>query len=349
MIINRSTSLPGERDVLYAALADFSHHGAREKYASWLEENGDPARAATVRATILAYNELDKAHLTNLAGSETWQRVIAVPLLECLIEEVDHSNPEPWIRLRDNLFKLIRPSLALRYEPAESSPPIGSSYLWGHPDIPVGLEWPRISECSNWSDAKDELPQENHCAFLGQFNFAELAETLVGPELPSTGGFMVFSITDVVSLGIHETVVRRWDRETDLERREPPVDLLEDTIGDSCNSPKPPHTIILDEFISIPDASSKTFGELIPGCQWQEPHNDLFWGLKETCDTETLGLAGYLQSTSGDDPSPDKEHLRLAAVRVTPEAGIVHFGIPVEDLADGKLDRVQYVWSDWDS
>lgn len=247
------------------------------------------------------------------------------------------------------MFPWIRPSVTLGYEPCDSTPELGTSYLWGLPDLPEDQDWPRIAECSNWFSAKDQLPENQHCAFLGQFRFADLSATLLGRDLPSFGGFTIFSITETNSLGIHETIVRPWSPEKNLVRLDPPEDLLSDSLGDSCNRPNQAHTIILREAISIPDATSPPFGDLIPECKWSEQFGDLYSSLMVACKQETLGLGGYLWGTSGDDPSPDANHVRFAVLRVTPDAGIVHFAIPKEDINNGCLKRVQYVWSDWDS
>lgn len=88
---------------------------------------------------------------------------------------------------------------------------------------------------------------------------------------------------------------------------------------------------------------------MIPDCKWDEQYGDLYTSMMAACNEEALGLGGYLRGTCGDDPSPDTNHLRFVALRVEPEAGIVHFAIPNEDLGKGRLGRVQYVWSDWDS
>ncbi|QEG24826.1 hypothetical protein MFFC18_47490 [Mariniblastus fucicola] len=266
-----------------------------------------------------------------------------------LIDEGQQFTERELIDLRNLVFPRIRPCLTLSYEPAKSTPDVGASYLWGHPDLLENQEWPKIAECSDWFSAKDQLPQDQHCAFLGQFRFSDLSETLLGRELPSSGGFSIFAITETDSLGIQETVVRPWSPEQQLVRFEPPEDLITDRLGDSCNSPKRPHTITLTEAISIPDAASPTFGALIPECKWSEKFGDLYSSMMAECNEDTLGIGGYLRGTSGDDPSPDTNHMRFVVLRVTPEAGIVHFAIPNEDIEKGCLNRVQYVWSDWDS
>jgi hypothetical protein len=87
----------------------------------------------------------------------------------------------------------------------------------------------------------------------------------------------------------------------------------------------------------------------MPGCGHNEAYCDVYTALMDACEAGDLGFGGYLRGTSGSDPSPDTSFLRLAILPTNPDVGIVHFAIPAEDLKQGRLDRVQYVWNDWDS
>jgi hypothetical protein len=247
------------------------------------------------------------------------------------------------------VFPRIRPALSLSYSPFAAEPVIGSSYLWGLPDMREGEAWPKVSELSDLFRAKEKLPQDMHAAFLGQIAFRDMRDTALAQELPSEGGFAVFGITEVYSLGIVETLVRPWDNNAVLMRRAAPSDLVEDSLGDSANSPQPAHTIELEESLSLPDAAGGPFAHKIPGCQYGGPYRDLYRHLMDACENAELGFGGYLRGTSGGDPSPDISYARLAVLRDTPDAGLLHFAIPHADLMTGRLDDVKYVWNDWDS
>lgn len=355
MEIVRATSTSEEAKLLHAALADFSPNGARERYAVWLDARGERGRASALRATMAAFAQLDIAPLVNCEGDPHWQRMAGIPLLSMFIRATSKIERNAVTTLRDQLFPRIRPALAMIYTPAESEPAIGASYLWGLPDMQPHEAWPMTGELSDWYSARAEIPQDKHCAFLAQIAFRDMQGTVLGRELPSTGGFAVFSITEATELGIVETLVRPWQCEGQLARRAAPTDLLEDRLGDGMNGPAPTHVMALREILSLPDSATGPFAQEIPGCGFNEPFDrvlslleDACWAAEEGFDG-VLAFGGYLRGTSGADPSPDAKSLRLAVFRVSPDAGLVHFAIPAEDLARGRLDRVQYVWNDWDS
>ncbi len=349
MKIVKACSSPEESRLMHAALADFSRDGARAAYAKWLGARGDEVRARAVLATIEAFESLEPSSLDDLGVDFRWARMIAAPLLSTMVQARADHKADDLRRLRDLVFPRILASLSLSYSPCTTAPKIGTSYLWGLPDLPEGEAWPRAGSLSDWFGAKAKLPHEQHAAFLGQIAFQDLQETVLGQELPIDGGFAVFAITEVENLGIVETLVRPWSRKDTLTRRSAPPDLVEDKLGDSANSPKPFHTIELEETLSLPDAISGPAANEIPGCAYGGRFYDLYTDLMDASGAEVLGIGGYLRGTSGQDPSPDTSHLRLVVLRNTPEAGLLHFAIPAADLKTGHVDAVRYVGNDWDS
>lgn len=229
-----------------------------------------------------------------------------------------------------------------------SEPEVGVSRLWGLPDLPEDQTWPKTPELSDWYNAKDTLPLENHCAFIGQFSWSDFKDTLYGQDLPKRGGFAVFAYTDA-NYGIVETLTRPWDNTEPLSRPAAPSDLLDDEANDRVNAPAPAHAIELTECLSLPDATSEPFATEIPMCGLNEPFRDTYYCLMEICAGGGMGFGGYLCGTSGDDPSPDTASHRFAVFRTTPDGGIVHLSIPERDVETGILDNVKYVWNDWDS
>lgn len=349
MLIKNVCCLPNEVKLLYEAINDFSYDGPRAKYANWLAEQGDELRSNDVQNTIEAFQRLDGAPLKSLNGSDDWQRMIAVPLLTKFINGARQFDREKMASFRNLVFSKLRPALSMSYCPEKIDPPLGTSRLWGLPDLPVGQEWPKIKMASNWYDSQDDLPKEGHCAFLGQFSFGDFARTVFGQELPTKGGFSIFTITEVHELGIVETIFLPWDNQLELVRNQAPSDLLEDKLGDETNSPKGVHQVLLKEVLSLPDPTDGPFKEVIPDCSWNEPYGDFYYELMEACGENHLGFGGYLRGTSGGDPSPNVSSIRMAVLRTNPDCGIVHFSIPSEDLPRGELERVKYVWNDWDS
>jgi len=349
MHVNNVCDLPKEAELLHKAIADFSHDGPRAQYANWLAEIGDVRRSNDVQKTINAYQNLDRKYLNNMSGSEDWQRMIAAPLLNKFIDGAEQFDRKDMEVFRDLVFSKLKPAVSLSYTLGKTDPQLGTSRLWGLPDLPINEKWPKIKMASNWFESKDDLPAENHCAFLGQFSFKDFANTVFGQKLPKTGGFAIFTITEVHELGIVETLFLPWNNEVELVRVTPPSDLLEDKLGDTTNVPKAVHQIFLTEVLSLPDPEDGPFKGVIPNCSWNEPHGNFYCELVEACGENQLGFGGYLRGTSGSDPSPDVNSMRMAVLRTNPDVGVVHFSIPTKDLPEGRLDRVEYVWSDWDS
>jgi len=345
--IKHVCSSPEEAVLLHAAISDFSDRGARSRYADRLAANGDAGRADSVRATIEAYQTLKADGLVDLAGNPDWQKMIAIPLSKVFISNSEFYPANRLNSFRDLLFARLRPAVSLKYALMDGEPAIGTSRLWGLPDLQVDQAWPRIAEASNVFSAREKLPLEDHCAFIEQFSFRDFKDTLFGQDLPANGGFSIFSITDL-NIGVVETLVRPWDNTQPLSRRAAPPELIADKIGEQVNSPSPPHEIELTECLSLPDASSGVFAAEIPLCGWGEAFYDAYPGLLEQCNGHVMGFGGYLKGTSGDDPSPDTDARRFAVLRTNPDAGLVHFSIPSDDVGQGRLGRVQYVWNDWD-
>ena len=340
--------LPGEAALLRSAVNDFSLDGPRSHYAEWLESKGEVGRANTVRATLKAYHTLNENELADLAGELNWQRMLAIPILKHLIQCLEFHTRDELESLRDLIFPKLRPAINLTYSAMKSEPELGLSRLWGLPDLPKDQTWPKVSELSNWYKAKDTLPHQNHCAFIGQFSWSDFKDSVYGQDLPKIGGVAVFAYIDI-NHGIVETVTRLWDNQQPLSRRTAPLDLLNDEANDRVNAPMPVHAIELTECLSLPDATGGPFTADIPLCGWGEPFHDTYSCLIEMCGGGGLGFGGYLSGTSGEDPSLDTKSRCFAILRTTPDAGIVHFSIPENDIETGCLDNVKYVWNDWDS
>ncbi|MEL7188013.1 MAG: hypothetical protein AAGK17_00555 [Pseudomonadota bacterium] len=353
--------MQGESRLLNEAIADFSENGARREYASWLLENGETHRANAVLATIEAYQSLDPKVLSpwmapNLFQrlrsrplNESWKNLVGLPLLQALCERSAAFNHKDISEFKEALFSALAPSLALDYTAASTDPPIGTSRLWGEPDLPEGFDWPTIAQTSNWSDCRDDLPQDHPCSFVGLFAFQDFSETVLGQRLPEHGGFLIFSIDEVHEVGIREGVALPWLNQAPLIRTTTPQELVNDKLGDGVNAPQPIHDIIMTERLSLPDASYGPFSDQIRGCKWGEPFFDLYQILQSASQRSIFGMGGYLHGTTGSDRSPDENHRRLITMRTHPDVGTLHFAIPACAMHEGNIDEAQCVWLDWDS
>jgi len=335
-----------EAQLIRACISDFARDGARQAYLSWLKDEGEVEKAEILQATLTAFETGKLECLTALPVDTSWSRLLGVTLLRALINGC--ADSDDFHKRKADFLPYLKPALSLEYSPMEAVPEIGSSYLWGQPDLAPADHWPLISECSDTFDGLAELPQDIPCSFVGQIAWKDLGETVLGQDLPNSGGVSVFAFTEVNELGIMETVIRPWAPEGPLERREIDSKYKDDPHGDGTNGPFPAHKIHLTEVLSLPDATDGPFTSVLPGFGWGEPGNDFYFALKDACGENYHGLGGYLAGTSGGDPSPSRDWLRLCVLRVNPDCGVLHFGVPAEDLSSGRLDRVRYVWMDWD-
>lgn len=335
-----------ETALIRAALADFGPSGPRRHYADWLNKTGQTERAAVVMATLSAYETGDIDHLTNLPSDNSWSRLLAVPLLKTLIKGT--SDLSEFNLMKALILPHLEPALSLDYSLMEKDPPIGTTRLWGLPDLSPDTVWPTLSDCSDEIGGLGELPQNYPCGFVGQFAWADFKGTVFGEDLPDKGGLLIFGFSEVHELGIMETVLRPWDPDAKLDRRLAPEPLLKDIYGNGMNSPQSPHRLTFTDVLSLPDARDGPFQDILPGFSWSDEYYELYEACHEACGENCFGFGGYLSGTSGSDPSPSSDWRRLAVLRINPEAGVLHFAIPKTDLKDGKLDNARYVWMDWD-
>lgn len=335
-----------EAKLIYSCVSDFSDGGPRKIYRDWLSEKGHGEKAAIVDASIQAYGDGKIGSLKNLPLDTSWSRLLGIPVLRTLIEQ--SPGDQEFHRLKTLILPNLKPALSMDYTVIQDAPAVGSTYLWGSPDLSPEAHWPILSECSDAFGGFEGLLQDIPCSFVGQFAWRDLAPFVLGQDVPETGGVSVFAFTEVNELGIMESVTRVWDPEGPLRRRTVPDGYASDLHGDGANGPFPAHAVQFTEVLSLPDATDEPFASLLPGFGWGEPGNDLYYALQTACGENSHGLGGYLKGTSGGDPSPDTDWLRLCVLRVTPDCGVLHFGIPAADLPAGKLERVRYVWMDWD-
>lgn len=335
-----------EAALIRAAISDFGPSGPRQYYADWLNQSGDLERAAVVAATLSAFETGDINDLTNLPPDNSWSRLLAVPLLKTLIRST--TGLSEFNHLKARILPHLEPALSLDYSLMEEDPPLGTSRLWGLPDLSPDTVWPTLSDCSDEFGGLDELPPDYPCGFVGQFAWANLKGTVFGEDLPEKGGLSIFGFTEVHNLGIMETVLRPWDPDSELERRSAPQPLLEDVYGEGTNSPQPPHMITVTDVLSLPDATDGPFHETLPGFSWNDKHYDLYTACREACGENSFGFGGYLSGTSGSDPSPATDWRRLAVLRIHPDCGVIHLALPKTDFKGGHLENARYVWMDWD-
>ncbi|MCA9611890.1 MAG: DUF1963 domain-containing protein [Sandaracinus sp.] len=317
-------------DVIDAAGAD----EPRRRYAAWLAERGDEARARVIRASSLA--SLDLASLDEaLEALDTshfaWSRLVGAQLVREVCRRDLRPHLEAW-------WKLARPAFELVIGPREDAP-VGASRLWGDPDLPEGTPWPTLGQCQRWEDFA--LPADDPCQFVAQIDLAELAASPAARELPRQGLLSVFSHLEMQKTGSAALHVRHFAEGPFV--RAPHVSTTSEE-----NARRPPQRLTLREALTIPDAGwspfSKTMG--IGEKDWDtlEAHREVLFA----SGGGLLGLLGHTRATSGADPAPTTEWGRLINVPLDPECMRCHVAIRDEDLRAGRLEAHELVWVDFD-
>lgn len=168
--------LPGEADILAAVVAAPADETPKLVYADWLDDHGDPARAAYLRAFVAALRTGDP--LPPPKGCwKPWRDLVGATTVETAREYgfADRARA---------ILSLSRPTITLT--PAgqpDHSPATGASRFGGLPDLPPEVEWPRRT--TGPIEAKP-------LTFLVQVNLADVTRSVVARELPPAGLIAVF-------------------------------------------------------------------------------------------------------------------------------------------------------------
>lgn len=159
----------------------------------------------------------------------------------------------------------------------------------------------------------------------------------------------MFTNIETEGLGTFSICVRYFPGVGQLERFIPPSNLRED------NLPVVAREMLLTERLSLPDYAHSVweaelgldgFGEIGFKKIGFEIYRAASASLK---GDDQIGFFGYLPGTTGDDPTPDRDHVRFASLRISEDAGIAHLAIHKDDLKSLDLRSLKYVWLDWDS
>ena len=344
-ILRTASSLPGEQLYLRELVKDLCSQERRSLYADWLAAQGDRERADFLRQLDVVHQTLDGTDMPDLESvSLEWARMVGAASLSELLREGPYM---PAVMLeksqlaisRDRMFALVRPAVNIEWELEDGDDGVGNSRLWGEPDLPEDMRWPTLGTCLRPFDWEADLSAP--CAFMGQLNLSDFAESVVFGELPDEGILSFFSHIDQ-NVGALSVAMRFTADPVGIRRRSAPSDLDED------NQTFPAHRVILSEALAFPDYSGPWEHDLMLSDADKGVDDGAYHCIREGGGAALIGFLGYLQSTTGIDPTPDKSIRKLACLRVTPELGIVHLAISNKDLADGNLGAFMYPWYDFD-
>lgn len=349
MKLECAANSPEELQFLRAVVSDLTGTSAKHAYANWLESQGYVVRAEFLREYADAYRALDQTLMPDLnAVPALWSRIVGATVLKSMLEFITPTNREHLRILVDRIFRLVRPSLSLRYNERIDAdptydPPNGGSYLFGNPDLPLGTAWPTFSDCLTFTVGDWEFPGDDPCCFIGQLNFSDIAGTVVANRLPSGGLLSFFANVETEEYGTFSICVKHTSMPTELFRMKPSPKTRAD------NLPVTARELTLTEQLSLPDYADSPWENRIGLGEFGDLGVRIYEeACAAACTNWHLGFFGYLHGTTGNDPTPDCEHLQLASIRVSADAGVAHLAIRETDLRECRFDAVKYVWLDWD-
>jgi uncharacterized protein (TIGR02996 family) len=174
--IERAANCSEEFALITSIVDDLSNETQRLVYADWLDAQGD-SRAEVLRQ-LSTVSPTDETFPDLTQFSPAWADIVGLTICQKIFEaKIWHSRRE--------LLSVVRPAIELRVKEADfDSPPttpdeIGTTRLGGDPDLPEGSTYPRD---------KDGKPFH----FIGQFDLADLAGTVLGRNFPERGLLSIF-------------------------------------------------------------------------------------------------------------------------------------------------------------
>lgn len=345
--IERAATIPGEEVFLDQLVDNLTDDACKLVYADWLEEHGDEVRAQALRQYQTAFQSMkpsDFPDIKLLPGS--WARIIGL----ALVREIAMQEAAQY---RDQLLALARPALTLRLEsfdhmfpernPPDRDPstPIGSSKIFGLPDLPAGFAWPREKDC-NCNYSESGIAPETACSFMAQFNFADFAGTQAYRSMPQSGLLSIFSCAEIDEIGMTDCYLTYTKELTNLARLSAPAELADD----EANTPLGSLGWAVEETLDIPQVDDKSPFPLLKR-KYRDPLYDVFNTIRRSAGQRIHTLLGYTYPTSGGDPLPGAEWISLACLENTIQQRF-HFAIKAAELRQGNFDSAQCAWFDFD-
>jgi len=251
------------------------------------------------------------------------------PIL-ALRDAISETGPSPWA---DRLVAAARPTLsfdASSVVSADEELPVGTTKLWGAPDLPQGFPWPTRRVCTAAWDGADELDPDEKCSFDGQFDLNDLAGTASARWLPNEGLLSFFSCTEYDTIGTVAAIVLWFPPGEALERQLPPTGVER----------RATVRLRLLETVSLPEPNGPAFSELAAAGLPQQDYARLALPYTPIAPR----LLGYSSTSTAGDVSPSAEWVHLAHLETSCE-WTYSLAIRNEDLTAWRLDRVQMIYA----
>jgi len=348
--IFKATDSKDELPFLTKIASDLNDHQAKLVYADWLEEQGDK-RGAILRQLVA---EIESNSLDDFDEDEmptAWLNATGTKLFRTIIDHEESSKQLS--ELVEHALPCLNYELDDEYEwstKLELDPqlPVGTTKIFGLPDLPPGTSWPKQKDCNTFYDPNSGIEPETNCGFVCQINFADFAGTQVAQFMPSSGLLSIFSCAEFESIGMVDGFVMFTQDTDNLERAEAPESLIEGSeTEDEANLIRDAVKVQFTEGLDIPTSwSDSPFPPFKHN--YDEAICDELDGIRYEIGCDGLDrIMGFTRQTSGDDPLPGKEWCQLICVTNTCEMKL-HFCIKLEDLKAAKFDEVELAWVDFD-
>ena len=353
--IQPATTLNGEQELLAAVIQDLNNDAAKLVYADWLEEHSD-SRAQFLREYVAASQTMDAAAFPAIDSIPEryadWAHMIGCSFSRALSQQSQaFTNAGQDVKqLREQLLNAAVPSLLYKTEDEwtaaadgleiDATIPIGGTKLFGLPDLPPGTVWPKQKDCNSFYDKDSGIDPETDCSFVGQINFEEFAQTQLGQFLPASGLLSIFSCAEIESIGMVDGYVIYSPDTNNLVRMEVPTDEF-----DEANQPIDAQRLSFSETLEFPFVDDESPFPYLK-FTYDDPAYDLLGDLLDHPDhLEAVG--GFTRPTSGGDPLPGAEWMKLICVQNSIEM-MLHFCIRRDDLAKADFSNVALAWVDFD-
>jgi hypothetical protein len=263
---------------------------------------------------------------------EEWLELIGFRLLERIAAA---GFPE----LKAPVLGLARPALRMKKGAAGGRKvAVGASKIGGLPDLPPGYRWPPGGDCHAIYNL-DTSGTERLAGFLAQVNFAEIAHTLAGKDLPEAGVLSFFCFQDIENDNPDAIGAKAvfFPDPAGLVRTRPPRELTEG------NGVIPARRLTFEETLDLPEMSNGPWSRELQ----TDPKADYGSVFDHFRLLNFENILGYGRATTGFDPTPSKRSRHL--ILLENAAGCrLHIQLSQDEFATRNFDKITLNWVDFD-
>lgn len=319
-----------ERDWLNKIKYNFLNPNILEEYGLWLSQKNLKRGPFVLELSKALKSKKLQDIPSNVGINAEWREVIGYDLISSMIE---NNCVEEIFQIR----RLFRPSFRLEPCLIEKKIAIGTSKIGGLPDLPPNFHWPTGNDCK--AIFNDDTKGETRFAgFLGQKNLSDIYTEDYHLQIPSTGLLSFFSFQDIENDNPDKIGVGAFCFPIikNFQRTPPP------TTPSDGNTVMEEFALVFRETYDLPESSDGPWETDYP---FETDNFEAFFDFVR--EKNFNNLLGYARSTTGGDPTIDKEHQHLISLENS--AGCtLHLQIKAKDLTQSLFDHILLSWVDFD-